>query len=79
MRGTTLEVAMLADVSWAHSAISNASNVWPGTSDMGFRHSLWMYLNLIGQQNINGAYLESWRFVVGYELRCQFKHHYNIL
>ena len=27
MRGTTLEVAMLADVSWAHSAISNASNV----------------------------------------------------
>ena len=55
MRGTTLEVAMLADVSGAYSAMSECLP----TCDMSLRHSLWMYLTLIGQQNVNGAALES--------------------
>ena len=55
-RGTTLEVAMLADVSGAYSAISS---VRLGPSDISLRHSIWMYLTLIGKQNVNGAALES--------------------
>ena len=46
---------------------------------MNLCHSLWMYLTLIGQQNVNGVALESWRFVVDYELRCQFINYYDIL
>ena len=72
MRGTTLEVAMLADVSGAYSAISNVyipmCDVLQGPSDMSLRHSLWMDLTLIGQQNIND-----------YELMCQFINYYDIL
>ena len=55
------------------------TNVWLGPSDMSLRHSLWMNLTPIGQQNVNGAALESWRFVVDYELRCQFINYYDIL
>ena len=51
MCGTTLEVAMLADVSGAYSTISS---VWLGPSDINLRHSLWMNLTLIGQQKVNG-------------------------
>ena len=60
MCGTTLEVAMLADISGAYSATASHvfTNVLLGSSDMSFRHSLWMYLTLIGQQNDNGAALE---------------------
>ena len=60
MRGTTLEVAMPADVSGAYSAISS--------------DNLGMYSTLIGQHVDNGAALEPWRslFEVDYELRCQF-------
>ena len=32
-----------------------------------------------GRQNIYGATHESWRFVVDYELRCQFINYYDIL
>ena len=59
MVATTLEVAMLADVSGAYSAISSVYQCVAGPSDMSLRHSLWMKLSLIGQQNINGAALES--------------------
>ena len=30
-----------------------------GPSDISLRHSLWMYLTLIGQQSVYGAALES--------------------
>ena len=70
MHATTLEVAMLADVSGTYSAISSFTKVWLGPSYISLRHSLWMYLTLIGQQNVNGAALESWPFVVDNELRC---------
>ena len=55
MRGTTLEVTKLADVSGAYRAISNERL---GPSDMSLRHSLWIYLTPIGQQNVNGAALD---------------------
>ena len=55
------------------------SKVWLGRYDISVRHFLWMHLTLIGQQNMNGAALESWRFVVDYDLRCQFINYYNIL
>ena len=42
MRGTTMEVAMLANVSGAYSAISSVTTVWLGPSDMSIRHSLWI-------------------------------------
>ena len=48
-------------------------------SDIKLRHSLWMDLTLIGQQNVNGAALESRRFVMDYELRCQFISYHGIL
>ena len=51
----TPEVAMLADVSEAQSVISSVYQCVTGP----LRHSLWMYLTLIGQQNDNGAALES--------------------
>ena len=54
MVGTTLYVAMLADVSEAHSAILNVYECVTGP--LRHRHS---YLTLIGQQNVNGAALES--------------------
>ena len=71
MRGTTLEVAMLANVIGAYSAISsvNICVTGPLESDISFHHSLWMNLTLIGQQNINGAALEYRRFVLDYELK----------
>ena len=72
MRATTLEVAMLADVSGAYSTISSINQYWLGPSDISLRHSRWMYLTVIGQQNVNGTALEFWRFDVEYELRCQF-------
>ena len=59
MRGMTLEVAMQADVSGAYSAISNVYKVRLGPSDMSLRHYLWVCFTLIGQQNVNGAALES--------------------
>ena len=46
---------------------------------MSLRHSLWIYLTLIGQQNVNDAALVSLLFVMDYELRCQFNNYYNIL
>ena len=45
---------------------------------MSLRHSCWMYLTLIGQQNINGTALESWRFM-DYELICQYINYQDIL
>ena len=59
MRGTTLEVAMLANVSGAYSEISSVYQCVTGPSDMSLRHSLWINLTLIGQQNVNGEALES--------------------
>ena len=76
MRGTTLEVAILADVSGAYSAISSVKQCVTGPL---WHHVIWVYLTLIGQQNVNGAALESRRFVVEYELRCQFINNYDIL
>ena len=68
IRGTTLEVVMLhlANVSGAYSAISSVYQYVTGPGDMSLCHSrsVWMYLTLIGQQNVNGAVLESCRFVV---------------
>ena len=78
MRGTTLEVAMLADVCEAHSAISSLPNVWLSPSDMSLRHSRCMSLTQIGPKKVNGAALESWWFDVDYELRCQFINYYDI-
>ena len=78
MRCTALEVAMLADVRGAYSAISSVY-VWLGSSDINLCHSPWMNLTLIGQQNVSGAALESWRFIVDYELRCQYINYYDIL
>ena len=68
MCGTKPEVAELADVSEAHSVFIN---VLLGLSDMSLRHSLWMYLTVIGRQNFNGVALEYRRFV-DFELRRQF-------
>ena len=48
-------------------------------SGMSLRHSLWMNLTLIGQQNGNGVALASRLFVVDNELRCQFINYYDIL
>ena len=59
MRGVTLEVAMLADVSGAYRAIFSVYQCETGPSDKCLRHSLWMLLTVIGQQNVNGAALES--------------------
>ena len=59
MRAMTLEVAMLADVRGAYSAISSVNLCVLSPSDISFRHSLWMYFTLIGQQSVNGAALES--------------------
>ena len=70
---------MLADVRGAYSAIFSVYQYVTGPPDMGHRHSLWLYLSLIGQQNVNGATLESWRFVVDYELRWQFINYYDNL
>ena len=70
MQGTTLEVAMLADISGAYSTISSVNLCVTGS--LWLRHSLWVYLTLIGHQNFNGAATESWWFAVEYELRCQF-------
>ena len=58
MHGMTLNVAMLADVSWAHSAISSVYQCVTGPTVTSLCHSLWMNLTLIGQQNVNGAALE---------------------
>ena len=74
MHDTTLEVAMLADVSGAYSLISSVYQcvtrpLWHEPSS----------LPLDGQQNDNGMVLESWRFVVDYESRCQFINNYDIL
>ena len=79
MRATTLEVAMLSDVSGAYSAIFNVNLCVTGPSDISLPHSLWMYLTLIGRQNVNGAALESCRFVMDYELKCQFINYHDIL
>ena len=49
MRATTLEVAMLADVSGAYNAIFSVYVCVTGP----LYPSLWMYLTLIGQQNVN--------------------------
>ena len=61
MRGTTVEVDRQADVSGAYSAISNVYQCVAavGPSDMSLRHSLWVYLTLIGQQKVNVAALGS--------------------
>ena len=55
------------------------SNVWLGPDVVILRHFLWMYLTLIGQQKVNGAAFEFWRFDTDYELRCEFINHSNIL
>ena len=63
----------------AYSAISNVNLCVTGPLwHIRHRHSLWMYLTVIGQQNVNGAALESWRVVVDHELRCQFINDYDI-
>ena len=69
MRASTLEVAMLAEVSGAAPKVRFPvlTYVWLGPSDISLRDSLWMYFTLIGQQNVSGAALESWRFVMDYE------------
>ena len=59
MCGTTLIVAMLADVSGAYSAISSVNLCVTGHLWMSLRPSLSIYLTLIGQQNVNGAALKS--------------------
>ena len=64
-----LEVAMLADVSGAYNAIS--IYVWLCPSDISLCTWLWL-VNI----NFYGAAFESWKFVMDYELRCQFN---NIL
>ena len=79
MRGTTLGVAMLATSAGPTVRLLMFINVCLGSSDISLRHSLWIYLTSMGQQNINGAALESWLFVVDYELRCQFINYYDIL
>ena len=56
-----------------------ACNLWLCILWAPLRHSLWLYLSLIGQQDVNGAALESWLFVVDYELRYQFINYYDIL
>ena len=43
----------------AYSAISNVYQCVTGHPDMSLCHSLWIYLTLMGQQNVNGAALES--------------------
>ena len=52
MRSTTPEVAMLADVIESHSATTSVYQYVTGTS---LHHSFWMYLTVIGQQNVDGA------------------------
>ena len=83
LKNISLEAAMLVNVSEAYStsaiSIVYQFGVWLGSSDMNLRHSLWMKLTLIGQRNTNGAALESWRFVVDHELRCQVINYYDIL
>ena len=76
MYGTTLEVAMLAGPTVRFLVFTN---VWLGPSDVSLHHSLWMFLTLIGQQNVNGVAFESWRYVAHYKLRCQFINNYDIL
>ena len=65
MPGMTLEVAMLANVSKAHSAIFSCLPMfdWASLTFVSLRYSLWMYVTLIVRDN-NGAALES---VVDYE------------
>ena len=46
-----------SQVSRACSAISDVDQCVTGPSDMSVRHSLWIYLTLIGQENVNGAAL----------------------
>ena len=72
MRGVTLEVAMIADVSGAYSAISSVNLCVTGPCWHQPSSLFWMYLTLIGQQNVNGAALESWRLVMDNELRSQW-------
>ena len=57
----TLEVAMLANVSKAHSAIFECLPMcdWAPLTFRSLRYSLWMYVTVIGQPNNNGAALES--------------------
>ena len=63
---------MLDDVSESHTAISSVYQcMYLGPNHKGLGHSIWMYLTLIGQQNADGTPLESWRFVVEYELNSQ--------
>ena len=78
MRGMTLEVAMLANVSGAYSAI-NISSVYQCVTGPLWHELSSLPLTLIGQQNFNGAALKFWRFVVDYELRCQYINYYDIL
>ena len=49
LRGTKLEVAMLANANESHSAISSVYQCITGPSDMSLRHTLWIYWTLIGQ------------------------------
>ena len=66
MRGTTQEVAMLADVSGAYSAISSVYQCVTGP--------LWHEPSSLLLDE-----LESWQFVVDYEIRCQFINYNDIL
>ena len=50
-----------------------------GPIDVSLRHSLWMCLTLIGQQIVNGAAFESWRYDMDCELRCQFINNYDVM
>ena len=78
MCATTHEVAMLADVSGAYSRISSVNLCVTGPLWHQHRHSIWMYLTLIGQQNINVA-AKSLRFVMDNKSRFQFINYNNIL
>ena len=59
MRGKTLEVAMIADASGAYSAICSVYQC--------VTRPLWHE-----PSSLHLDELDSWRFVVDYELRCQF-------
>ena len=58
IRGATLKVAILVDVSGAFRAILSVYQCVTVPSYMSLPDTLWMYLTLVGQQNVNGAAFE---------------------
>ena len=79
MHDTTLEVAIVADVSDVHIAISSVYQC--ETGPLWHEHSS-LPLDVLDSRSdwsTNSTALESWRFVVDYELRCQSINYYDIL